>query len=71
MHYSREGNWKGDILIADIEVLEEMDMSDIHARSLNAKEVLTSQRSGHFILPVADGTVKNHCGENSVKEHPL
>ena len=29
------------------------------ARRLNAKEVLTPQRSGNFIFPVADGTVKN------------
>ena len=35
-----------------------MDASDIHARRLNAKEVLTPQRSGNFIFSVADGTVK-------------
>ena len=33
--------WKGDSLIADIEELEEMDASELHARRLNAKEVLT------------------------------
>ena len=38
-----------------------MDASEIYARRLNAKEVLTPQRSGNFILPVADGTVKI-CG---------
>ena len=52
------GIWKGDIIVADIEELEQMDASDIHTRRLNAKEVLTPQRSGHFIFPVADGTVK-------------
>ena len=52
------GIWKGYIMIADIEELEEMDASEIHARSLYAKEVLTLQRSGNFIFPVADGTVK-------------
>ena len=31
--------WKGDIMIADIHELEEMDASDIRARRLNAKEV--------------------------------
>ena len=36
-------------MVADIEV---------HARKLNAKEVLTPQRSGNFKFPVADGTVK-------------
>ena len=38
--------------------IEEMDASEIHARRLNAKEVLTPQRSGNFIFPVAGGTVK-------------
>ena len=33
--------WKGDIAVADIEELEEMDASEIHARKLNAKEVFT------------------------------
>ena len=33
--------WKGDILVADIEELEKMDASEIHAKRLNAKEVLT------------------------------
>ena len=37
-------------MAADIEELEEMDASELHARRLNAKEV--------FIFPVADGTVK-------------
>ena len=48
-----EGIWKGDIMVADIEELEEMDASELHARRLNAKEVLTPQRSGNFIFLVA------------------
>ena len=47
--------WKGDIMVADIEELEEMDASELHARRPNAKEVLTPQRSENFIFPVADG----------------
>ena len=47
------GIWKGDIMVADIEELEEMDASELHARRLNAKEVLTPRRSGKFIFPVA------------------
>ena len=35
------GIWKGDIVVADIEELEEMDASELHAGRLNAKEVLT------------------------------
>ena len=45
-------------MVADIEELEETDASELHARRLNAKEVLTPQRSGNFIFPAADGTVK-------------
>ena len=33
--------WQGDILAADIEELEQVDASDIHARRLKSKEVLT------------------------------
>ena len=51
--------WKRDIMIADIEELEEMDASEIHARRLNAKEVLTPMERVNFIFSVADGTVKN------------
>ena len=54
----RGGIWKGDIMVADIEESEEVDASELHARRLNAKEVLTPQRSGNLIFPVADGTVK-------------
>ena len=50
--------WKGGNMVADIEELEEMDASELRAKRLNAKEVLTLLRSGNFIFPVADGTVK-------------
>ena len=42
-------------MVADTEDLEEMDASELHARRLNAKEVLTPQRCGNFIFTVADG----------------
>ena len=41
--------WKGDIMVADIEELEEMDASELHARRLNAKEVLTSMKGDKYI----------------------
>ena len=47
--------WKGDL--ADIEKLEKMDASAIHAKRLNAKEVLTP-KNGEKYIPVANGTVK-------------
>ena len=36
--------WKGDIMVADIEELEEMDASELHARRLNAKEVFNAAK---------------------------
>ena len=45
--------WKGDFLVADIEELEEMDASEIHA-----KEVMTPKNGEHFIFPIADGKSK-------------
>ena len=43
-----EGIWKGDILVADIEELEQMDASELHARRLNANEVLTPMNGDNF-----------------------
>ena len=42
------GIWKGDIMVADFEELEEMDASELHAKRLNAKEVLTPMNGEHF-----------------------
>ena len=55
---SAGGIWKGDIMVADIEELEQMDASKLHARRLNAKEVLTPMKGETYIFPIADGTVK-------------
>ena len=52
------GIWKGDIVVADIKELEEMDASELHARRLNAKEVLMPMNGRNFTFPIADGTVK-------------
>ena len=52
------GIWEGDIMVVDIEELEEMDASEIHARRLNAKEMLTPLQNEKCVFPVADGTVK-------------
>ena len=50
--------WKGDIMVADIEEMEEMDASELHAKRLNAKEVLTPMKGDNFMFPFADGTVQ-------------
>ena len=64
MHCSRVRNWKGDILVADIEELENLDASEIHAQTLNATEIITPKSGKHYIFPVADRTVKL-SGRNS------
>ena len=58
-------------MVADIEELEEMGVSELHVRRLNAKEVLTSQRSGNFTFPVADGTVKIFGAEQRLRPSTL
>ena len=53
-----------DILVADIEELENLDISEIHAWRLNAKEVITPERGEHpFSFPIADGTGKTRPRE--------
>ena len=58
-------------MVADIAELEEMDVSELNARRLNAKEVLTPQRSGNIIFPVADGTVKIFWREQRLRTSTL
>ena len=36
--------WKGDNMVPDVEELEEMDASELQARRLNAKELLTPMK---------------------------
>ena len=38
--------------------LKNLDASEIHARRLNAREVLAPKNGDEFICPCADGTVK-------------
>ena len=45
-------------MVAEIEELETLGASEIHARRLNAKEVLMPKKGDRFIFPIADGTVK-------------
>ena len=49
------GNWKGDIMVADIEELETMDASEIYSQKLNAKEVIFPKENGNlFFQPQMD-----------------
>ena len=52
------GIWKGDVLIADLEELETMDVSEIYSKRLNANEVMFPKEKGEFIFPIADGQIK-------------
>ena len=51
-------NWKGDILVGDVEELENLEASEIHARRPNAKDVITPKNGEHFIFPIGDVTVR-------------
>ena len=46
-------------MVADIEELEEIAPSELHARRPNAKELSTPMKSDNVMFPVADGTVKS------------
>ena len=56
MHCTRGEFGKGDILVANLEELETMDVSEIYSKRLNAKEVIFPKENE--ILPVADGRIK-------------
>ena len=58
-------------MVADIEQLEKMDASEIHAKRLNAKEVLTPMKDDNFLFPVADGTVKTPGGDPRLRTSTL
>ena len=54
-------------MIADIEEFGQMDASELDARRLNAKEVLTPMKGENFMFPVADGTVNPPGGDPRLK----
>ena len=67
----RGENLERNMLIADIAELDQMDASDIHARRLNAKEVLMPMKGDNIIFPVADGTVKISGGDQRLRTSTL
>ena len=68
--YAR-GIWKGDILVVDLEELEEMDASEIHATRLNTKEVVLPKSGENCKFPVADGKVLPCGGDQGVRTSTL
>ena len=69
--------WKGDIVVADIEELEKMDVSEVCSKRLNAQEVIFPKENGKFIFPVADGRIKFVAGDQKlrtstlIRDHPI
>ena len=57
-------------MVAEIEELEEMDASELHARKLNAKEVLTPVKGDNFMFPIADGAVKDSGRDQCPRTFP-
>ena len=58
-------------MVADIKELEEVDASELDARRLHAKEVLTPVKGGNFIFPVVDGPVKISGGDQDLRTSTL
>ena len=59
-------------MVADIEELEHMDVSELHARRLlNVKEVSTPMKGDKFIFLVADGTVEVSGGDQDLRTPTL
>ena len=54
MLYTWRGLWKGDVLVADLEVLETMDASEIYSKRLNAKEMIFPKEKGDFFQSQMD-----------------
>ena len=63
------GIWKGDIPVAIIEELEQVDASEIHARRLNAEEVLTPMKNEKLYSQSQMEQLKS-LEEIDVREHP-
>ena len=69
MHSTRGWNWKGDVLVADLEELETMDASEICSKRLNAKEVIFSREKGIYFSNLKVDELK-HPEEIRNWEHP-
>ena len=65
------GTWKGDVLVANLEELETMDVSEIYSKRLNAKEVIFPKEKREFIFPIADGRIKTLGGDQGLRTSTL
>ena len=64
------GIWKGNILVADIEEMEQTGRIWT-PRPINAKEVLTPMKGEKFIFPIADATAKLSGGDQVLRTSTL
>ena len=55
----------------DLEDLEQMDASEIHAIRLNAKKVILPKSCENYKFPVADATVKPYGGDQALRTSTL
>ena len=58
-------------MVADVDGLDQMDASGLHARRLNAKDVLTTKKGEIFIFPDADGPVEISGGDQVLRTSTL
>ena len=61
--------WRGDILVTDIEELEILNTIEVHARTLNAKEVLMPKNGEEFVLS-SQMDESSRQEDIKVSEHP-
>ena len=71
MHYTRVESGKETLWSQTLRNWRRWTHQKLHARRLSAKEVSTPQRSGNFIFPVADGTVKIFGREQRLRTSTL
>ena len=65
------GIWKGDVLVADIEELQQMDASENYAKRLHAKEVLTPMSGEKVHIPIRRWNSKTLWNRSGSENIPL
>ena len=71
VHWMRGESGKEILWSQTFELLENADPSEIHARRLIAKEVITPNNGENFTFPISDGTVKLSGRDHGVRESTL
>ena len=53
-----EGGWKGELLVADVEELQENDASEVYFRKIKTEEVLVPKEGNNFTFSFCNGSAK-------------